>query len=339
MKILTDQSLQAYNTFGIDVSARLFARATSVNELKELLNSPEAKSNKVLFLGGGSNMLIKGDLDYFVIKLELDGIDLLEENEQQVLVKAGAGVVWHEFVMQTLDKGWYGLENLSLIPGCVGASPIQNIGAYGVEIKDRFESLEALNLETLKVETFGLSDCRFGYRESVFKQELKGKYVILSVTYRLTRAANINTSYGIINQQLEEMGVTNPTPKDVSNAVIAIRQSKLPDPKEIGNSGSFFKNPIVTNEMAEAIKIIHPNMPSYPVDDNHVKLAAGWLIDQAGWKGKQIGNYGVHKKQALVLVNYGGASGQEIYQLSEDIIADIVEKFGVKLEREVNIIE
>lgn len=338
MKIVSDHSLKEFNTFGIEVKAKFFTRVVNLDELKEALNSPEAKENEVLFLGGGSNMLLTGDLDKFVIRLELDGIDLLNEDDNSILVRSGAGVVWHEFVMYALDQGWYGLENLSLIPGSVGASPIQNIGAYGVEIKDRFEYLEALNLDTLDIERFNLSECKFGYRESVFKQELKGKYVITSVVYRLSKSPVINTSYGIINQQLEEMGVSNPTPKDVSNAVIAIRQSKLPDPKEIGNSGSFFKNPIVSIDLAQKVKESFPDMPSYPVNNTHVKLAAGWLIEQTGWKGKQIKNYGVHKKQALVLVNYGGATGGEIFQLSQDIIDSVQEKFGVKLEREVNII-
>lgn len=339
MKIKSDHSLKEFNTFGIDVKAKYFTRVANLNELKDVLNSKESQEMEILFLGGGSNMLLKGDLNKLVIKLELEGIDLLDENENDVLVRSGAGVVWHDFVLFTLDKGWFGLENLSLIPGSVGASPIQNIGAYGVEIKDRFEYLEALNLNTLEVERFDLKDCKFGYRESVFKQELKGKYVIISVVYRLTKSPNINTSYGIINQQLEEMGVLDPTPKDVSNAVIAIRQSKLPDPKKIGNSGSFFKNPVVVKELADKLKASFPNMPSYLVDDQHVKLAAGWLIEQAGWKGKQIDNYGVHKMQALVLVNYGGATGDQIFQLSQDIIDSVKSKFGVELEREVNIIE
>lgn len=339
MKIKSDHSLKEFNTFGIDVKAKYFARVANLNELMDVLNSKESREMEILFLGGGSNMLLKGDLNKLVIKLELEGIDLLDENENDVLVRSGAGVVWHDFVLYTLDKGWFGLENLSLIPGSVGASPIQNIGAYGVEIKDRFEYLEALNLNTLEVERFDLKDCKFGYRESVFKQELKGKYVIISVVYRLTKSPNINTSYGIINQQLEEMGVLDPTPKDVSNAVIAIRQSKLPDPKKIGNSGSFFKNPVVVKELADKVKASFPNIPSYLVDDKHVKLAAGWLIEQAGWKGKRIDNYGVHKMQALVLVNYGGASGDQIFQLSQDIIDSVKSKFGVELEREVNIIE
>lgn len=339
MEISSDRSLKEFNTFGIDVSARYFVIVKSVEELKEVLESEESKELPVLFLGGGSNMLLKDDLKTFVVKLELAGIEMMEESEDEVLVKVGAGVVWHELVLHTLEQGWFGLENLSLIPGSVGASPIQNIGAYGVEIKDRFEYLEALNLTTHQLERFDLEDCKFGYRESVFKRELKGKYVITSVVYRLSKIPNVNTSYGIINQQLAEMGISAPTPKDVSDAVIAIRQSKLPDPSEIGNSGSFFKNPIVPIEVAEELKKKHENMPSYPVDDSRVKLAAGWLIDQAGWKGKTFGNYGVHKKQALVLVNYGGASGQEIYGLSEQIIADIKEKYGIELEREVNIIE
>lgn len=338
MNIVSNQSLQGFNTFGIDVKAKLFTVVTTIDELVQVLNTEEAKTNELLVLGGGSNMLLTGDLNKFVIKLELEGINLVKEEGDVVLISAEAGVVWHDFVLHTINEGWFGLENLSLIPGCVGASPIQNIGAYGVEIKDRFEYLEALNVETLEVEQFDLKTCQFGYRESIFKRKLKGKYIITKVIYRLSTLPNLNTSYGAINNQLIEMGIENPTPKNVSDAVIVIRQSKLPDPEKIGNSGSFFKNPIVERTLAETVKEDHPNMPSYPVDDTHVKLAAGWLIEQAGWKGKQIGNYGVHKKQALVLVNYGGASGNEIYQLSEDIISSVNEKFGVTLEREVNII-
>lgn len=338
MEILKDQSLKKYNTFGIDVKVKYFAVAKNIEDLKTLLKSEEARSTELLVLGGGSNMLLTNDLDAFVIKLELEGIQKLEEDGDSVLVASGAGVVWHDFVIYTLDNGWYGLENLSLIPGSVGASPIQNIGAYGVEIKDRMEYLEALNLTTYEIEKFSLKACDFGYRESVFKSHLKGQYIITNVVFKLTKNPKLNTSYGAIDQQLREMGITSPTPKDVSKAVIEIRRSKLPDPKEIGNSGSFFKNPVVGKEVAENIKLNYPDMPAYPVDTDHVKLAAGWLIEQAGWKGKTIDNYGVHKKQALVLVNYGGATGKQIFDLSSDIIRSIEDKFGVTLEREVNII-
>lgn len=284
-------------------------------------------------------MLILNDLNYLVIKLELLGMSLEQEAGEDVLVSSGAGEVWHDFVLYTLDNGWYGLENLSLIPGSVGASPIQNIGAYGVELKDHLEYLEALNKETLQLETFTKEDCHFGYRESIFKGALKGKYIITRVIYRLSKNGKINSSYGAISQQLETMGITDPTPKDISNAVIAIRRSKLPDPKEIGNSGSFFKNPIVPNDLFEILQKDYDDIPSYPVDETQVKIPAGWLIEKAGWKGKRFGSHGVHPHQALVLVNYGGATGEEIYALSSDIISSIEKKFGITLEREVNIIK
>lgn len=338
MEILKDHSLKPFNTFGIDVKAKHFVVVKNVEELRKVLQSEPAKVNDLLVLGGGSNMLLTNDLDKLVIKLEIEGIDLEKEEDEYVWVASGGGVVWHDLVLHTLSKGWFGLENLSLIPGSVGASPIQNIGAYGVEIKDRFAYLEALNIETLELKTFHAEECRFGYRESVFKQELKGQFIITKVVYRLSKKATLNTGYGAIVQQLSEMGISDPGPIDVSKAVIAIRQSKLPDPKEIGNSGSFFKNPVVKKSLVEQIRTKYPEMPSYPVDEKTEKLAAGWLIEQTGWKGKTIGNYGVHKKQALVLVNYGGATGEQIYELSSQIIASVKKEFGVTLEREVNII-
>ena len=337
MKIEENYSLKKLNTFGLDVKCSYFAEVKTVEELKECLNSDNAKTKEIFILGGGSNLLLTGDLNFFVIKISIKGIQVVEENDHQVLLAGGAGEVWHEFVLKTLELNFYGLENLSLIPGCVGASPMQNIGAYGVEIKDRFEYLEALNVKTLEIEKFDAESCEFGYRESVFKRKLKGQYIITKVVFKLNKTFELNTSYGAIETELNARGIVNPSPKDVSDAVIAIRQSKLPDPKEIGNSGSFFKNPVVDISLLKSIQTIYPDVVNYQVDENNFKLAAGWLIEQAGWKGKTIGTHGVHKNQALVLVNYGGSSGKDIFQLSEDIIESIFTKFGVKLEREVNI--
>jgi len=337
MSIQQQISLKPYNTFGLDVKAKYFVEVTDEHQLIEVLKSDIAVNNELFILGGGSNLLLTKDVDALVIKMSIKAVQVLEDFEEEVLLAGGAGEEWHEFVMKSLELNCFGLENLSLIPGCVGASPMQNIGAYGVEIKDRFEYLEALNLKTLKIEKFDNAACEFGYRESVFKRKLKGQYIITKVVFRLSKSPKLNTSYGAIEVELKNQGISNPTPKDVSNAVIAIRQSKLPDPKEIGNSGSFFKNPVVTLSVLNKIKSNYPDVVAYEVDKQNFKLAAGWLIENAGWKGKTIGTYGVHKKQALVLVNYGGALGKDIYKLSADIIASVEEKYGVTLEREVNI--
>ena len=291
----------------------------------------------LLILGGGSNILFTRPVEALVLRNQLQGIEIVNETPKFVELKAGAGVTWNEFVLFTVERNWGGIENLSLIPGSVGASPMQNIGAYGAEIKDVFVSLEALNIETLEIETFGKEQCAFGYRESVFKRALKGKYIITSVTYRLTKTPKFNTGYGAIQSELDAAGVADLSVKAISDAVIAIRRSKLPDPKELGNAGSFFKNPVVSSEKFRELVERFPAIPNYPQPENAVKLAAGWLIEQAGWKGKRVGNCGVHEKQALVLVNYGGATGNEIFELSGAIIHDIEEKFGVTLEREVNI--
>ena len=325
------------NTFGIHSNARYFARFKSVNDLKQLLNK-RPDTAPILILGGGSNILLTKDFNGLVLKNELTGIEVISENENEVLVKAGAGEIWHDFVIHCIEKGFAGLENLSLIPGSVGASPMQNIGAYGVEIKDVFHSLEAYHIESGEIHTFDKEACEFGYRESVFKRKLKDQYVILNVTYRLKKKPSLNTSYGAIESELKNMGITTPTIRDISNAVIAIRSSKLPDPKKIGNAGSFFKNPVVEQSVVDEILKNNPDAPNYPAEPGKRKLAAGWLIEQAGWKGKTFDNFGVHKLQALVLVNYGGATGEQVFQLSSDIIKDVEEKFGVTLEPEVNIL-
>lgn len=328
--------LKAYNTFGISVFGRYFGRFATVEELHSLL---ETNPNlPLLILGGGSNILLTKNFDGLVLKNEIGGFEILSETDSEVSVRSGAGEVWHSFVLRCIEKGFGGVENLSLIPGNVGASPMQNIGAYGVEIKDVFESLEAYHIPTGEIHTFDKESCEFGYRESVFKRKFKGQYAILRVTFCLKKNPTLNTTYGAIETELKSMGIETPTIREVSNAVIAIRSSKLPNPAEIGNAGSFFKNPVVSPEVAEKIKENYETFPNYPAPNGQIKLAAGWLIEQAGWKGKTLGTYGVHKNQALVLVNYGNSSGSEIYDLSSAIIQDIQEKFGVTLEREVNIL-
>ena len=329
-------NLKPYTTFGIDAYADSFASFSNVDSLKILID--QSIGNELTILGGGSNLLLTRNIEGFVLKNEILGIELLEETNDTVLLKVGGGVVWHDFVMYTIDHHYYGLENLSLIPGSVGASPMQNIGAYGVEIKDCFEKLEALEIGTKELHTFSHEACEFGYRESVFKRKLKGKYIITHVFFRLRKNSELNTSYGAIDSELVKNGITKPTIKDVSDAVISIRKSKLPDPKELGNAGSFFKNPVVSNSVFEAIKMEFPLVPSYKIDSNQVKVPAGWLIETAGWKGKKVGNCGVHAKQALVLVNFGGATGKEIFDLSQAIIDDVFSKFSIELEREVNIL-
>ncbi|MGB1210055.1 UDP-N-acetylmuramate dehydrogenase [Lacinutrix venerupis] len=337
MQIQHNISLKKFNTFGIEVNARYFI---SVNTLAELIEVLKVKDYpKKLILGGGSNMLLTKDVEALVIHINLKGITIVKEDTNHAIITANAGENWHEFVLWCLSNNFGGLENMSLIPGNVGTSPIQNIGAYGIELKDNFISCEALNLENLKIESFNNKDCNFGYRNSIFKNEVKGKYIITSVTFKLTKTNHqLHTNYGAITSQLENMGITTPTIQDVSNAVIAIRQSKLPDPKEIGNSGSFFKNPIISTEAFNQLKTNFPEAPSYPVSKTEVKVPAGWLIETAGFKGKTFGNYGVHKKQALVLVNYGGAKGQEILELSKLIQKTIYRIFNISIEAEVNIL-
>lgn len=332
-------SLKPYNTFGVDAKARYFNEIHSIEELKEAIDFANTESLPILFLGGGSNVLLTKDFDGLAVKISLKGIheDIISENH--VLVTAKAGENWHEFVMFCLDKNYGGLENLSLIPGNVGTSPMQNIGAYGTEIKDIFVSCTVLNLENLQLETFNLEQCKFGYRDSVFKQEGKGKYVILEVTFKLTRQNHhIKTEYGAIKSELENLGIQNPTIQDISKAVINIRQSKLPDPKEIGNAGSFFKNPTILLTQFEELQQKFDNIQGYPNGD-FVKIPAGWLIEQCGWKGRQIGNVASHKLQSLVIVNASGlGTGKEIFDFSTEIINSVKEKFGIELEREVNII-
>lgn len=337
MQLLQNHSLQPFNTFGIAVKAKFFAEIKSAEDLTTLFKDPAVKDYKLLILGGGSNMLFIKDYDGLVVKISIKGISVKTDGDD-VLVTAGAGEVWDSLVKYCVDEGYAGIENLTLIPGTVGASPIQNIGAYGVEIKDVFESCTAFELATGEIKTFSKADCEFGYRESVFKGKLKGQYIITSVTYRLSAKPNLQTHYGAINAELERRGIAEPTIADVSEVVASIRVSKLPDPSIIGNAGSFFKNPVIEKVQFDSLLYQFPDIPHYPAANEKIKLAAGWLIESCGFKGVIDGNTGTWANQALVLVNHGGASGQEVYTFSEKIIATVHQKFGVLLEREVNIL-
>jgi UDP-N-acetylmuramate dehydrogenase len=337
MEIQYDFSLKKYNTFGIEAQARRFVAVNSIEELHAILQ--QHPNDKKFILGGGSNILLTQDIEALVIHVDLKGKKVIREDENHVWVEAQAGENWHDFVLWTINQDFGGLENMSLIPGNVGTTPIQNIGAYGTEIKDTFVSCEVMEIATQQIKTFTNPECRFGYRESVFKQVLKDQFVITSVVFKLTKSNHkINISYGDIVSELAKNNIESPRLKDVSNAVIAIRQSKLPDPKELGNSGSFFKNPILLKLDFEKIHAKFPEMKCYEISETEVKVPAGWLIEQAGFKGKRFGDAGIHKNQALVLVNYGNATGQEIVSVSKDIQKTILEKFGIAIEAEVNII-
>jgi UDP-N-acetylmuramate dehydrogenase len=337
MEIQNNFSLKNHNSFGIEAKAKQFVSVHSVAELKTVLE--QHKSDDKFILGGGSNMLLTRDIDALVIHIDLKGKKIIAQNEDFVWVESEAGENWHEFVLWTIDQNFGGLENMSLIPGNVGTTPVQNIGAYGTEIKDTFVSCKAVSKENQETIQFTKEDCHFGYRESIFKNEAKDYYVITSVVFKLTkRNHKINTSYGDITNELAKTNISNPTLKDVSNAVIAIRQSKLPDPKELGNSGSFFKNPILLKSDFAKIHQQFPEMKYYDISETEVKVPAGWLIEQAGFKGKRFGNAGVHKNQALVIVNYGNATGQEVLDISKNIQETILNKFGIQIEAEVNII-
>jgi UDP-N-acetylmuramate dehydrogenase len=340
MQIQENISLKPYNTFGIDAKARKLITFKSVSDLQEALTSnlPAGRQASNLILGGGSNLLLTKDFEGIVLKNEIMGIEKISEDQHSVYLKVGAGETWHQFVLYCIENNYAGIENLSLIPGCVGASPMQNIGAYGVEIKDVFHELTALHLEEKTNYTFRVKDCQFGYRESVFKGKYKNQFVITHVSFRLNKQPVFHTSYGAIEQELQKMGVKELSIRAISNAVINIRSSKLPDPKEVGNAGSFFKNPTVSKEKYESLKSAFPEIVGYDTNEGMVKLAAGWLIEQAGWKGYRKGDAGVHPRQALVLVNYGNASGHEIVDLSHEIRQSIETKFAVQLETEVNII-
>lgn len=337
MQILQNYPLKKLNTFGIDAYAKNYVIVKDYSELKQILI--QAKGQEKFILGGGSNMLLTKNIEALVINIGIKGIEIIENTVDSVLIKCGAGENWHEFVQYCIKNDFGGIENLSLIPGNVGTAPIQNIGAYGVELQDVFEKCQAVHIETAEFREFTKVECNFGYRESIFKNEIKGQYIITHVFVRLTKSGHhkLKMDYGAIKNKLEDLG-ESPTIKSISEAVIQIRKEKLPDPKEIGNSGSFFKNPVISIEQYNILKQNFDNIPSYPVSENEVKVPAGWLIEQAGFKGKTFGNYGVHKNQALVLVNYGGAKGEEIFRLAQIIQECVYRIFNITITPEVNII-
>lgn len=336
MQIQRNFPLKKYNTFGVQATSKLFASFSSADELISLLNTEE--NMRIMILGGGSNILFTKDFDGLLLKNDIGGIEIVSENAEYIYVKVGAGVLWHEFVMFCVNNNFAGVENLSLIPGNSGASPMQNIGAYGVEVKDVFFELESLHLKDKIVQKFSGDDCEFGYRESVFKKKYKNQFAILNVTYRLKKKPDFNISYGAIEAELQKTNVEKLTVKSISDAVIRIRTSKLPDPAIIGNAGSFFKNPVISKKLFEEKKMDQLNIPFYNTDEEHLKIPAGWLIEKCGWKGYRKNDAGCYDKQALVLVNYGNATGREIYDLSEEIKISVKEKYNIDLEREVNIL-
>lgn len=338
MTVQQNISLKKYNTFGISAKAKFFCEVNNLNDLREVLRMDEYPEKFII--SGGSNMLITQDIAALVVHINIKGKEIISETEDHVILKVMAGESWHQMVLWALEHDYGGLENMSLIPGNTGTAPIQNIGAYGVELKDTFESCEAMEIATQQIQNFTKEDCQFGYRDSYFKNDGKGKYIITSVTFKLSkRNHSLNTSYGAIGQELEKQGIAHPTLKDISNAVIAIRQSKLPDPAELGNSGSFFKNPVVSKSEFDSFAKNHPEAPFYKVSEDSYKIPAGWLIEQCGFKGKRFGDAGVHKNQALVLVNYDNASGSEILALAYKIIEAVQDKFGIRIRPEVNIIK
>lgn len=338
MQIQENISLKPFNTFGIDAKAKKFIAFKSVADLQEALTANSQPPTTNLILGGGSNILFTKDFEGIILKNAIRGIEKVSEDESSVYIKAGAGENWHQLVLHCIENNYAGIENLSLIPGCVGAAPMQNIGAYGVEIKDVFHELTAFHLEEKSNYTFRLKDCEFGYRDSIFKNRYQGQFAIVNVTLRLNKQPVYHTSYGAIEQELEKMGVEELSIRAISDAIINIRSSKLPDPKEVGNAGSFFKNPSVDKEKFQNLNSKFQNIIGYDNADGTIKLAAAWLIEQCGWKGFRKGDAGVHPKQALVLVNYGFATGKEINDLSEEILLSVNNKFGVALEREVNLV-
>lgn len=338
MNIQENISLKPYNTFGIDVKARFFVEITGLAQLQRVLEL-KAYPNRFI-ISGGSNMLLTKDIDALVMHINLKGISIVEENGDSVEIKAMAGENWHDLVLWSLDQGYGGLENLSLIPGNVGTAPIQNIGAYGVELKDVFVNCAAMEVKTGELVAFDREACQFGYRDSIFKNEAKDNYIITSVTLRLTKKNHLlHTGYGAIEEELRKNDIVYPTIRDISNAVIAIRKSKLPDPKELGNSGSFFKNPIIGKRKFDKFIKSHPEAPFYELEDDQFKVPAGWLIEQCGFKGRRFGDAGVHERQALVLVNYGNATGKEILELAENIQKEVSKQFGISIQPEVNIIK
>jgi len=337
VKIQHDYNLSKLNTFGIKAKAKFFAEIENESDIQELFNTPEFQNNEKLFLGGGSNVLFTKDFDGVVILNKLKGIEIISEDADSVTIRSMSGEIWHDLVLFIVERGYWGIENLALIPGTVGAAPMQNIGAYGAELKNVLENVEVFDINTGEKKIFNQKDCELGYRDSVFKNKLKDKFFISAVTLKLQKAENKNTTYKILSEYLDNNNIEIKSPKDISDAVSAIRKSKLPDPAIIPNAGSFFKNVFVSSEQLKKLLEKYPAMPSFE-EEKMVKIPAGWLIEQAGWKGKRVGNVGVHDKQALVLVNYGGATGEEILTLANKIISDVKEKFGLELAPEVNLI-
>lgn len=336
LQLQVNASLKPFNSFGVDVRASLFAEARSDDDVREALQCSAQRNLPLLVIGGGSNLLLTADVSALVVRMATRGIRQVEDDGERVVIEAEAGEVWHAFVLWTLEQGLCGLENLSLIPGTVGAAPMQNIGAYGVEIKDVFAGLTALDRETGELRDFTLDECNFGYRDSVFKQQT-GRWLILRVRFALSRAPRLQLEYGPVRQRLSEQGIEQPTATDVSRAISSIRSEKLPDPAVLGNAGSFFKNPVVSAALAAELKLAHPGVIGYPQADGRVKLAAGWLIEAAGWKGFRDNDAGVHRLQSLVLVNYGSATGMQLLELAQRIQADIEQRFAVQLEMEPNL--
>lgn len=330
------QSLLKHNTFGIDQSCKALFEPSSVEELKTML--PQLITEPLLVIGGGSNLLLTKDFDGNVLHPMMKGIEILPQENGTALVRCGAGEVWDDVIAYTIEQGLYDMENLSLIPGEVGASAVQNVGAYGMEAKDIIYKVEAVEIATGNDYCFSNEELHYAYRQSIFKNEWKGRFIITHVTYRLSRSFTPRLDYGNLRTTISEMGVTEPTAADVRKAVIAIREAKLPDPKVEGNAGSFFMNPIVSREKFEELLAKYPAMPHYNVDANHEKIPAGWMIDQCGWKGRTLGRAGVHSKQALVLVNKGGATGKDVVELCNAVRRDVLDKFGIDIHPEVNIV-
>ncbi len=338
IKVVKNISLKNLNTFGVDVKSKYFVEIYSEEELKQALNSGEYSNHQKLILGGGSNILFTKDYDGLVIKNSIPGIKLLDEDSKKVIVEAGAGVIWDELVKYCVDYNFGGIENLSYIPGTVGAAPIQNIGAYGQELEEIFYELNGIYIDSCETKNFNKSECSFSYRSSIFKNELKNKFIITSVKLKLNKNPNVNLSYNSVKKEVEKKNIKQPTIKAIREIVIAIRKSKLPDPVEIGNAGSFFKNPVITKEKFKVLKEEYPDLKHFFVDENNVKIFAAWLIEKCGWKGKRFGDTGTHKLQPLVIVNYGNASGKEIYEISKMIKSDVKTIFYITLKNEVNII-
>ncbi len=336
--LIQNQSLKNLNTFGVEAKAKLFAEVFSEEELIKLLSDEKLKSERKFILGGGSNILFTKDFEGMIIKVSISGINVIEENDESVLIEAGAGVIWNELVKFCVERNFGGIENLTLIPGTVGAAPIQNIGAYGQELADTFISLNGVFVETGEQKTFSKNDCKFSYRSSIFKEELKNKFIITSVRFRLSKHSEPNTSYKILKEYLSVKKITNPTIRDISNSVAEIRKSKLPDPAMMGNAGSFFKNPVLNENSFRSLKAEYPDIVSFSSDSGQIKISAGWLIEKCGWKGKRVGDVGTSPDHALVICNFGNATGAEILEFAMRIKEEVANKFGIKLEEEVNIL-